>query len=123
MEVEFIALKKASFEAEWLRNLLSDILLWTRPTPFVSMRCDSQATIAKAKSKMFNWKNLHIRLRHNIVQQLLETGVISLDFVRSELNLADPLTKPLNRKLLKQTSKGMRLLPIIEVKGDGNPTY
>ena len=49
MEVEFIALEKASSEAEWLRNILADILLWTRP-PFVSMRCDSQAAIAKAKS-------------------------------------------------------------------------
>ena len=54
VEAEFIALKKVSFEAEWLRNLLVDIPLWTRPTPFVSMHCDSQAAIAKAKSKIFN---------------------------------------------------------------------
>ena len=87
------------------------------------MQCDSQATIVKAKSKMFNGKNMHVRLRHNIVWQLLETRVISLDFVRSELNLADPLTKPLNRKLVEQTSRVMRLLLIIEVKGDDNPTY
>ena len=73
MEAEFIALKKASSEAEWLINLLSDIPLWTRPTLSMSMRCDSQAIIAKAKSKMFNGKNKHIRLRHNIVRQLLET--------------------------------------------------
>ena len=52
---------------------------------------------------------MHIRLRHNIVRQLLETRVISLDFVRLELNLVDPLTKPLNRKLVEQTSRGMRL--------------
>ena len=87
----------------------------------MSIRCDNQAAIAKAKSKMFNGKNKHIRLRHNIVRQLLEARVISLDFVRSELNLADPLTKPLNRKLAEQTSRGMRLLPITKVKGDGNP--
>ena len=121
MEAEFIALEKASFEAEWLRNLLADIPLWTRP-PFVSMRCDSQAAIAKAKSKTFNGKKMHIRLRHNIVRQLLETRVISLDFVRLELNLVDPLTKPLNRKLVEQTSRGMRLLPATKVKDDGNPT-
>ena len=35
---------------------------------------------------MFNGENRHIRLRHNVVQQLLETRVISLGFVRSELN-------------------------------------
>ena len=56
------------------------------------MRCDSQIAIVKAKSKIFNGMNMHIRLRHNIVQQLLETRVISLEFVRSELNLVDPLT-------------------------------
>ena len=82
MEAKFIVLEKASSEVEWLRNLLSDIPLWMTPTPFVSMRCDSQATIAKAKSKMFNGKNKHIHLRHSIVRQLLETRVIALDFVR-----------------------------------------
>ena len=51
MEAKFIVLENASFEAEWLRNLLAYIPLWTRPTLSVSMRCDSQATIAKAKSK------------------------------------------------------------------------
>ena len=122
MEAEFIALEKASFDVEWLINLLLDIPLWTRPAPFVSMDCDSQATIAKAKSKMFNGKNMHIRLRHNIVGQLLETGVISLDFMRLELNSTDSLTKPLNRKLVEQTSSKMGLLPITKVKGDDNPT-
>ena len=103
---EFIALEKENSEDEWLRNLLSDTPLWTRPAPSVSMRCDSQAAIAKAKSKMFNGKNMHIHIRHNIMRQLLETEDISLDFVRSELNLVDSLTKPLNRKLVEQTSRG-----------------
>ena len=69
---------RSTMEAEWLRNLLADIPLWMRPTPYVFMRCDSQTTIAKAKSKIFNGKNKHISLRHNIVRQLLETRVISL---------------------------------------------
>ena len=55
------------------------------------------------------------------MRQLLETWVISLEFVRSELNLVDPLTKPL--KLVEETSRGMGLIPIIEVKSGGNPTY
>ena len=89
----------------------------------LSMRCDSQAAIVKAKSKIFNGKNRHIRLRHNIVRQLLEIRVISLEFVRSELNLVDPLTKPLTKKLMEEISRGMRLMPITEVKSGGNPTY
>ena len=61
------------------------------------MHCDSQVAIAKAKSKIFNGKNRHILIRHNIVRQLLETGIISLEFVMSELNLVDLLTKSLNK--------------------------
>ena len=94
MKAEFIALEKTSSMVEWLRNFLADIPLWKRPSLSMSMRCDSQATIAKDKSKIFNGKNKHIRLRHNIVQKLLETRVIFLEFVRLELNLADHLTKP-----------------------------
>ena len=123
MEAKFIVLEKASSEVEWLRNLLVDIPLWMRPTLSVSIRCDSQITIAKAKSKIFNGKYMHIRLRHNIVQQLLETGVISLEFVRSKLNLADHLTKSLNKKLVEETSRRMGLMPITEVNSGGNPTY
>ena len=88
----------------------------------MSMCCDNQVAIAKVKSKMFNGKNTYTRLMHNIVRQLLEVGVILLDFVRSELNLANHLNEPLNRKLVEQTSRGMGLLPITEVKDDGNVT-
>ena len=87
------------------------------------MHCDSQAAIAKAKNKIFNGKNRHIRLRHNIVIQFLETGVISLGFVRSELNLTNPLTEPRNKKLVEETSRGMGLMSITEVKSGGNLTY
>ena len=68
-------------------HLLSDFPLWMRPALSMSMRCDSQAAIAKDKSKMFNEKNMHISLRHNIMRQLLKTWVISLDFVFNEKNM------------------------------------
>jgi hypothetical protein len=45
------------------------------------------------------------------VKQLIETGVMSMDFVRLERNLADPFTKPLARKLVSETLRGIRLTP------------
>lgn len=111
MESEFIALELAATEAEWLRNLLVDIPLWYNPMPSVSIRCDSQVAIARAKNKIYNGKSHHIRLRHNIVRDLISSGVINLEYVRTELNLADPLTKGLNKKLVQQASRGTRLVP------------
>ena len=123
MESEFVALEKAGTEAEWLRNFLADVPIWTKPVPSVSLHCDSQAAIGRAMNKSYNGKSRHIRLRHNIVRQLLDDGVISLNFVRSEVNLADPLTKPLGRKLVYETSRGMGLMPVTKINNDGNPTY
>ena len=87
------------------------------------MCCDNQTEIVKVKSKIFNGKNRHIHLRHNIVWQLFEIKVVSLEFVRLELNLTDPLTKSLNKKLVEEKSRGMRVMPITEVKSGGNRTY
>ena len=61
---------------------------------------------------MYNDKSRHIRCRHNTIRQLLSTGVIFLDYVRSKDNIADPLTKGLNKELAEKSSRGMRLKPI-----------
>ncbi|KAG8655919.1 hypothetical protein MANES_04G087216v8 [Manihot esculenta] len=112
MESEFIALELAGTEAEWLRNFLANILLGIKPTPSVSMRCDFQTAIAITKNKTFNGKNRHIHLRHNVIKQLLKDETISIDYVKSEVNLANPPTKPLRRKLIDETSREMGLEPI-----------
>ena len=83
-----------------------------QPTPSVFMHCDCQAAILIAKNKTLNEKHRHIRLRHEIVKRLLKDGIISIHYVKSKVNLADPLTKPLGRKLILETSSGMRLKPI-----------
>ncbi|KAL0348974.1 UNVERIFIED_CONTAM: Retrovirus-related Pol polyprotein from transposon TNT 1-94 [Sesamum angustifolium] len=111
MESEFIALELAGQEAEWLRNLIGDIPLWGSTAP-VSLHCDSQAAIGIAKNYAYNGKRRHIRLRHSAVKELLKNGIISLDYVRSERNLADPLTKGLTRRIIQETSRAMGLKPL-----------
>ena len=112
MESEFIALELAENEADWLKNFLTEIPLGIKPTPSISMHCDCQAAIAIAKNKSFNGKNRHIRLRHDVIKQLLKDGIISIDYVKSEINLADPLTKPLGRKMISETSREIGLIPV-----------
>ena len=62
-----------------------------QPTPLVSVHYDCQATISIAKNKTFNGKNRHIRLRHEVLKRLLKDEIISIDYVKSEVKLADPL--------------------------------
>ena len=58
---------------------------------------------------MYNGKSRHILRRHNTIRQLLSTRVISLDYVKSKDNIADPLTKGLNIELVENSLRGMRL--------------
>jgi hypothetical protein len=38
-------------------------------------------------------KGRHVRRRHDRVRQLISTGIITVDCVKSKDNIADPLTK------------------------------
>ena len=107
MELEFIALDKAGEEAEWLRNFLEDIHNWPKPVPVVCIHCDSQEAIERARNVMYNGKSRHIYRRHDIVRQLLFSGIITIDYVKSKDNIADPLTKGLTREMVAKTSRGM----------------
>ncbi|PHU05342.1 hypothetical protein BC332_26164 [Capsicum chinense] len=111
MESEFITLDKVGEEVEWLRHFLDDIPYWPKPVATVCIHCDSQAAIGRAGSVMYNGKSRHIRRRHNTVRELISSGIIIVDYVKSKDNMPDPLTKDLSREGVERTSKGMGLRP------------
>ncbi|GJR87328.1 retrovirus-related pol polyprotein from transposon TNT 1-94 [Tanacetum coccineum] len=114
MESEFITLDKCREEAEWLHQFVEDIPRCPKSATAISIHCDSQSAIDRAHSIMYNGKSRHIRRRHNSIRQLLSTGVISIDYVKSKDNIADPLTKGLSRELVSKSSKEMGLNPLKE---------
>ncbi|GKA74621.1 zinc finger, CCHC-type containing protein [Tanacetum coccineum] len=110
MESEFVALAAAGKEAEWLRNLIHEIPIWLKPITPISIRCDSAPTMAKAYSQIYNGKSRHLGVRHSMIRELIMNGVISIEFVRSQHNLADHLTKGLARDLVNKGQGRMRPL-------------
>ena len=58
---------------------------------------------------MYNGKSRHIRRRHNTIRQLLSTGIITIDYVKSSDNVSYPLTKGLVREAVERSSKGISL--------------
>ncbi|GJY06238.1 peroxidase 72 [Tanacetum coccineum] len=109
MEAEFVALDKAAKEVEWLRSFLEGIPLWPKPMTGVCIHCDSMAALTRAKNQIYNGKSRHIRRRHNTIKDLLRNGIISIDYVKSKENIADPLTKGLCREQVIFLSRGMGL--------------
>nr|GEX88512.1 zinc finger, CCHC-type [Tanacetum cinerariifolium] len=75
----------------------------------ISICCDNDGTLAKAYSQMYNGKSRHLGVRHSMIRELITNGVVSIEFVRSQQNLADHLTKGLARDLIIKSAEWMRL--------------
>lgn len=56
------------------------------------------------------------------MKQLIHDGVVTVVFVRTHENLADPLTKGLARDLTVKTTKGMGLKPVLIITNGGTST-
>ena len=111
MEAELIALSLASEEAGWLRDLLSEIPMWEKPISPVLIHCDITATIRRVHNKYYNGKSRSIRRKHSIVRSYMNNGTINVDYISTNDNIADPLTKALAREKIWIASRGMGLKP------------
>nr|GEW88590.1 zinc finger, CCHC-type [Tanacetum cinerariifolium] len=105
IESKFVGLVAAGKEAERIRNLIHEISIWPKPIAPISIRYDSAATLAKAYSEIYNGMSRHLGVRHSMIRELIRNGVISIEFVRSQHNLADQLIKGIARDLVINKSR------------------
>ena len=110
MEVEFVALVAIRKEAKWLRNLLLEIVLWLQLILSSHIYdCDSEATMFRTLNKVYSGKSRYISLRHDYVKQLIRDGIITIQYVKSSRNLADPFTKRLVKEFVRKSSTRIHL--------------
>jgi len=113
MEAELTALDTATVEAKWLHELLMDLPVVEKPMPAILMNCDNQTVIAKVNSTKDNAKSSrHVKRRLKSVRKLRNSGVISVTYIQTDKNLADPFTKGLSRNVIEGASREMGLRPI-----------
>ena len=113
MEAELTALDTATGEAEWLRELLMDLPVVEKPMPAILMNCDNQTVIVKVNGAKDNAKSSrYVKRRLKSVRKLRNSGVISVTYIQTDKNLADPVTKELSRNVIESASREMGLRPI-----------
>ena len=109
MEAKLIVLASASEEANWLRDLLYEIPLWEKPIPLILIHCDNTAAIGRVKNRYYNGKSRPIRRKHCTVRFYLSSGIMTVDYIKFNDNLADLLTKALAKDRVWNTSRGIGL--------------
>jgi hypothetical protein len=83
-----------------------------QPISSISLHCNSQITMSKAFSKVYDGKTKHISLRHEYIRELISDMIITIVYVRSCNNLSNPFTKCLSKDLVRSIIASMSLRPL-----------
>jgi hypothetical protein len=112
MEAKLAALDTTTVEYVWLCELLIDLPIVEKFLPTILMNCNNQAVIVKVDNSKDNINlSRHIKRRLKSIRKIRNSGAITLDYIHTEKNLADPFTKGLSRNGIDAASKEMDLRP------------
>ena len=97
-EAEYMAATHASKEALWLKRFVSD-LGWEQST--VKVFCDNQSALKMMKNPTYHARTKHISVQYHFIRELIEAKELAFQFVGTNLQCADFLTKGVTREKLE----------------------
>jgi hypothetical protein len=123
-EAEYIAASTAACQGVWLRRLLAD--LTKKKVQKVSLKIDNQAAISLYKNPVHHERSKHIDVRFHYIWECVEEGMIKVQHVNTNDQLADILTKSLGKQKFIEMRKKVGVEDVkqgnkvTEVNVDGN---
>ena len=96
-EAEFVAATEAAKELTWLRNILTEIG-FPQDDPSV-LHEDNQATIRMATNPIVSARNRHFSIKMSWIREQVANGIVTLQYVPTEDQIADILTKALSKTM------------------------
>ena len=94
-EAEYVAQTQAAKEAIWLQSLLSQLVKDDEEPTATVIFGDNQGAIALAKNPQFHSRTKHIAIQHHFVREKQAEGKVDLQYIPTEQQVADGLTKAL----------------------------
>ena len=99
-EAEYAAVSAAGREAKWIISILEEIGFGdVRP---MTLYTDSMPAIQLAQNAQFHARSKHIEISMHWIREAIHNGDIDLQYVPTEANPADLLTKPIAKARFKQ---------------------
>ncbi|CAM8979262.1 unnamed protein product [Rhodiola kirilowii] len=93
-EAEYIAAACCS-QLLWIKQQLSDYGISFDSVPIL---CDNTSAISISKNPVQHSMTKHIEIKHHFLRDCVEKGLVSMEFCRTEDQIADIFTKALNRE-------------------------
>jgi hypothetical protein len=92
-EAEYIAAGAAACQGVWLSRLLGDLTGRT-PEKF-NLLVDNKSAVALCKNPVLHERTKHIDTKYHYIRECIEEGQLDVEYVRTEEELANILTKAL----------------------------
>jgi ATP sulfurylase len=108
-EVEYIAACSACSEVVWLQMLLSR--LFDLELDVTCIYCNNQSSIKLSENPVFHDKSKHIEIKHQYIRDMVEKGVVKLQYVATNEQVADVLTKSLSKVKFEYFRDKLRVVP------------
>jgi transposase InsO family protein len=96
-EAEYMAAAAAIKDALWLRKLLPELGI---PCDSIEIKADNQAAIHLLNNYAISQRSKHIDVIYHFARERVQSGEVSILYVPTATQVADILTKPVNRDKL-----------------------
>jgi hypothetical protein len=73
---------------------------------------DNKSALALAKNPIFHERNKHIRVKYHFIRGCLEDGSVKANYISTQEQLADFLTKSLGRVKFQELRSRIEMLPL-----------
>ncbi|KAE8667725.1 hypothetical protein F3Y22_tig00112383pilonHSYRG00494 [Hibiscus syriacus] len=113
-EAEYRSLADATSDIVWLEALLTDMKVQVQAASVVWS--DNTSTIAMSANPVYHSRTKHVELDIHFVRERVATGQLQVNFVPSEHQVADGLTKALAKESFVKFRQRLGVLSIFEVE-------
>jgi hypothetical protein len=94
-EAEYITASEAAKEGVWIRKFLSEVGVFPSVSSPLDLYCDNNGAIEQENELRNHQKKKHVLWTFHLIREIVRRGDIKICKVHTDLNIADPLTKPL----------------------------
>ena len=94
-DAEYIATCATSKEVVWLRKLLAN--LSGHELDVTVIFCDNQSFVKLSENSVFHDRSKHIDMKYHYIRDIVQKGVVKLQYISTDEQVADIFTKPLAR--------------------------
>ena len=110
MEAEYIALCQGTKEIVFQRNLLHELEFGNIIQTPTAIHCDNQSASFLVKNPTIQKRSKHIDIRFHYVKQKFHDNTIEVKYVSSDKNVADILTKTLDKQKHTNNCKMLNIM-------------